>query len=745
MRILKLTPVGRISRLWVTLLLCLSWQASLAIEGMWTPEQLPDIEKQLEDAGLRIGADELSDLTAFPMGAVISLGGCTASFVSPKGLVVTNHHCARGSVQFNSREENNYLVTGFVAPEMTAEIRAAPGTRVYVTTRFEDVTDVVKAALNSEMPPRERYQAIEDTNKALIRECEAKDGVRCQVAAYHGGAVYKLIERLEIRDVRLVYAPGDNIGKYGGDIDNWMWPRHTGDFAFYRAYVGPDGKPADYSGDNVPFEPEHFLKVSSSGLGDGDFVMAAGYPGSTRRYTRLSEVENTFGWLYPMYIEVMRNWIAAIEEVAPPGSDARIKYEARLSGLNNYLKNLGGQLEGAERVGLAERRAAREAALADWVNAEASRALYAETFEEFDQLVDEMNTDARKRFWYYFVTTPQLLDAAKRLYRLAKEREKQDMDREPGYQDRDMTFFTQRMEIIDRRFDPVVDKAVWLMFLDSYLDQPEEHRVAMYDEALGLVSETDFKSLKATLDDIYASTELDKLEDRLAWMGRPAADFEASDDPFIQIAVALYRHDIASEEQDKTFKGRMTELRPAYMAAIIAYNESQGKAVYPDANSTLRVTYGKIFGGSPKDGLIYEPFTRLEGIAEKDTGRPPFDAPQRQLELIAAKDYGRYALHEIGSVPVNFLSDLDSTGGNSGSATMDADGNLVGLLFDGTIESVNSDWHFDPRTTRTIHVDTRYMLWVMEKLDSAKHLIDEMTLISTIGKGATAEKGQSGH
>jgi len=712
--------------------ICFSISTSWAVEGMWTPEQLPDIENQLEDAGLRISPDKLSDVTAFPMGAVISLGGCTASFVSPKGLVVTNHHCARGSIQFNSREEHNYLVGGFVASSMDSELQAAPGTRVYVTTRFEDVTGKVQAALNPEMTPRERYQAIEDMTKSLIRECEAKDGVRCQVAEYYGGAVYKLIERLEIRDVRLVYGPGDNIGTYGGDIDNWMWPRHTGDFSFYRAYVGPDGKPADFSKDNVPYEPAHFLKVSRAGLSDGDFVMAAGYPGSTKRYARRSEVENTFGWIYPAYYALLGDWIETIEEAAPPGSDRRIKYESRLQGLNNFMKNLGGQIEGAERVGLAERRAAREAALNAWVKADEARAIHAEAFEKLDELVEQINADAREDFWYNRVTSPQLLGAARRLYRLAKEREKPDAEREPGYQDRDMTFFMQRMQIIERRFDPVVDKAEWLMFLDAYLEQPAEQRVSTYDQALGIDADADRASLAGLLDRLYESTELDDLDTRLAWMERPVADFEASEDAFIQLAVALFAHDIADEEQEKTFKGRMTQLRPAYMAAITAYQESQGQALYPDANSTLRVTYGKVFGGSPKDGLIYEPFTRIEGIAEKDTGRSPFDAPQRLLDLIAARDYGSYALDEIGSVPVNFLSDLDSTGGNSGSATLDADGNLVGLLFDGTIESVNSDWDFDPRTTRTIHVDTRYMLWVMEKVDAASHLVEEMTLVKSL-------------
>ncbi|MEM8942234.1 MAG: S46 family peptidase [Pseudomonadota bacterium] len=705
---------------------------AMAVEGMWTPEQLPDIEADLKRVGLRMDVEALTDLTAFPMGAVVSLGGCTASFVSPGGLVVTNHHCARGSVQFNSSEDANYLRDGFIAADNSKELQAAPGTRVYVTTRVEDVTSAIEAELTEALEPRERYQAIEDKRKELIAECESAGGVRCQVPSFYGGATYKLIERLEIRDVRLVYAPGDNIGRYGGDADNWLWPRHTGDFAFYRAYVGPDGQPADFSTDNIPFQPSHFLKVSQSGLDEGDFVMAAGYPGTTRRYARLSEVENTFSWRYPTYETLLDDWIRTIEEAAPEGTDARIKYESRLAGLNNFKKNLAGQLAGAERVGLTARRAAREAELANWIEQDKSGASFARTFEELDALVEEINRDARSDFWYSYATRPTLLSAAQNLYRLAIEKEKPDEAREPGFQQRDMNFFKQRLQVIDRRFDPVVDKAEWLLFLASYLAQPQEQRVAALDDALHLDGSRDKpETLSGQLDELYSNSKLADAEERLRWMERPIADFEASSDPFIRLAVALYDHEIAEEEQNKAFRGRMAEVRPAYMDAITAYAESKGQAVYPDANSTLRITYGTVFGGSPKDGLIYEPFTRLEGIAEKNTGKPPFDAPERQLALVESEDFGRYSLDSLGSVPVNFLSDLDSTGGNSGSATLDADGNLVGLLFDGTIESVNSDWNFDPRTTRAIHVDTRYMLWVMEKIDNAGHLIDEMTVTTT--------------
>ena len=714
----------------VTLLTLLAGPA-LSVEGMWTPDQLPEVEFDMRRLGLRLAADSLTDLTAFPFGAVISLGGCTASFVSPEGLVVTNHHCARGSVQFNSTSEHNYLVTGFVAATRAEELRTPPGTRVYVTTRVTDVTLPVTGGLTPDTDPRLRYQLMDDRKKALVAKCEAPGGLRCMVGEFFGGAQFKLIERMEIRDVRLVYAPGDNIGKYGGDIDNWMWPRHTGDFSFYRAYVGPDGKPADYAADNVPFRPRHFLKVSRAGLQEHDFVMVAGYPGRTNRYARRSEVEHTFGWYYPTMEKFLADWIATIEAAAPEGSDARIRYESRLAGLNNYMKNLGGQMEGAERVKLADKRAAREAELVAWVADHPWASGYASALDDLEAATNEVNRDAREDFWYGYVTRPQLLAAAQTLYRLAKEREKPDTARESGYQDRDLKFIRAQMQVIDRRFDPGVDLAEWLLFLDRYMAQPAGQRVEVYDKALALPAAFDRAALAKRLGTFYRDTGLGDVATRLAWMERPAADFEASKDPFVRLAVALYPRALAEEEEDKARSGRLQALRPAYMDAIISWQRDQGQAVYPDANSTLRVTYGTAAGSSPRDGLIYETFTRLQGITEKDRGKPPFDAPPRMLALIEAEDFGGYELEAIGSVPVNFLTDLDSTGGNSGSATLDAEGNLVGLLFDGTLESVNSDWLFEPRITRSIHVDTRYMLWVMEKVDGASHLISEMTLTTT--------------
>lgn len=700
-----------------------------AEEGMWTPEQAPEIARDMKRLGLKLKPEDMADLTGFPMGAIISLGGCSASFVSDQGLVATNHHCVRGSVQYNSTAENNYLDNGFLAQSLGDELPAAPGSRVYVTVGDRDATEDVVGGLAASLSGRDRYQAIEDRTKQLIEECESDPGHRCQVASFYGGASYRLIKRLEIRDVRLVYVPADSIGKYGGDIDNWMWPRHTGDFAFYRAYVAPDGSAADYAEENVPYLPEHVLKVSSGGLKAGDFVMAAGYPGRTSRYRRLGEVHETFDWYYPTWIETAEKRISLIEATAPDGSDARVKYESLLAGLNNYHKNRIGQIKGARRAGLAERRAEHEAKLNAWIAADASRETFAEAVRDLDQLIEEQNAKGRQSFWYDYASGPQLLSAARQLYRLAKEKDKPDSEREPGYQDRDLTRTRQQLTRIDRRFDPAVDRELWLYFLEQYMAQPAEARIAAFDEALGLPAAFDRAALERSLARLYENTDIDDQETRLSWMERQASAFEASDDPFIQLAVALYNDDMAREEDSKNMAGQLQQARASYMQALIAWNADQGLAAYPDANSTLRITYGSVMGGSPMDGLIYEPFTRLEGITAKDTGEAPFNSPSKMLDLIEAGDYADYDLKSIGSVPVNFLSDLDSTGGNSGSATLNARGELVGLLFDGTIESVNSDWDFDPRTTRTIHVDSRYMLWVMEKVDGADRLIDEMQLV----------------
>ncbi len=712
-----------------------------AEEGMWRPGQLPSLAEKLKALDPEVDAAALSDLTGHPMNAVIWLGGCTASFVSPQGLVITNHHCAYGSIQHNSTEENNLLENGFLAAGRAEELPAAPGSRVLVTVAVKDVTRSVLAAVPDGAGPRERYQAIEDRQKALVAKCEQDAGHRCRVAAYSGGLEYELIKQLEIRDVRLVHAPAHAIGKYGGDVDNWMWPRHTGDYAFYRAYVSPDGKPADYAEQNVPYRPRHHLRVSSRGVDSGDLVLVAGYPGSTSRYRLASEVEGVIQWDYPRRIEAFRQWHDIIDRAVAGREEKALKYASLQASLNNVIKNYRGMLEGFSKSDILERKGALEQDLQAWIEAgPASRSRLKTAAADLGELVAESQSGREAALYYDFLGgRSALLRAARRLYRLSRERQKPDGQREPGYQERDMVRIRERLKRIDRTFDPEVDRACWRRFVLNYAKLPAEQHVQAFDDWFGIrPAGLQEAELDRRLEEMYGQTRLGDPGTRLSWMKAAPGDFEASRDPFIRMAVSLYDSDMEREERDKELQGRFDQARPRFMEALIAYNQSRGKSVYPDANSTLRVTYGTVKGYSAKDGMRYLPFTTLRGILEKDTGQEPFNAPPGQLKLIRGREFGNYHVKALGSVPVNFLSTLDATGGNSGSPTLNGRGELVGLLFDGNWESIVADWDFIPAVTRSIHVDIRYALWIMEHLDGAHHLLAEMGIEAGRSSGETA-------
>ena len=699
-----------------------------ADEGMWQPHQLPAMADELKAKGLEISAESISKLTEFPMNAVISLGGCTASFVSPKGLVVTNHHCAYGAIQYNSTPEKNLLKDGFLAKTYAEELPATPGSRIFVTEEVTNVTDKVTAGQMDKVG-NAFYKGIELQQKALVAECEKADGYRCQVYSFHGGLEYYLVKQLEIRDVRLAYNPAASVGKYGGDIDNWMWPRHTGDFSFYRAYVSKDGKPADFSKDNVPYEPKSFLKVSAKGVSDGDFVMVAGYPGRTNRYRTADEVSNQFGWAYPEGKVLQERMIDIIKTTAPEGSDERIKYESLIAGLANYAKNFASMIEFYGKSTMLADRKKIETDLANWISKDKQRQQkYGETLSNLEKLVAKSQQNQERDVLLSYIGYTTMVTTARSLYRLAHEKTLADMAREPGYQDRDMINFTSSMERIDRRYAASVDKALLAELLTRYAALPAKQRIASFDKAFGITDKFDAKTLAKTLDNMYAKTQLGDKDTRLAWMNKSVADFKASNDPFIQLAVKTYDADMALEKAKKQLDGDLMKVRPQYMDAIIAYNRELGKPVYADANSSLRVTVGNVKGYSPQDGLIAEPFTRLEGLLAKDTGVDPFDAPAKQLELIKQKQYGDYYVKAIDSVPVNFLSTLDTTGGNSGSPTLNGRAELVGLLFDGVYESIIGDWGYDAQSNRSIQVDSRYMLWVMKYLDNADNLLAEMDI-----------------
>ncbi|MGV2871221.1 S46 family peptidase [Colwellia sp. E150_009] len=712
----------------------LTANTALADEGMWQPNQLPTITKQLTKAGLALNPNDLTDLTGFPMGAIVSLGGCTASFVSDQGLVATNHHCVYGSVQYNSTADNNLLKNGFLAKSFKEELPATPGSRIYVTEEINEVTDLVNTGLTEKMSGTDRYKVIDKNSKTLVAECENDDRYRCSVVNFHGGLEYYLFKQLTIRDVRLVHAPASSIGKYGGDIDNWMWPRHTGDYGFYRAYVNKDGQPADYSDDNVPYQPKHHLKVNKNGVDEDDYIMVLGYPGRTNRYRTNYEVENQFTWVYPQAKAYREEIINLIYQHSEEGSEARIKYESTLAGLANYAKNYGSMIHSYNKGSFQSRKEVLEANLITWLNSDSQRkAKYGDPLTGLNKLLKMNNSQQARDLILGYLRYSKMLSTANQLHRLAVEKQKPNLERESGYQDRDIARFEQNMKAVDRRYDANIDQEIIVAMLTHYVALPKTERVNSIDKFFGLSKSTpdnfSEKKLRKQLSKMYKKTKLNSQEQRLAWMDKDVNDFEKSNDPFIQFAVNTFKERKAIEDKSKELAGNIQAYRPKYMQALIAYFNDNNLPVYADANSTLRITYGNVKGYSPQDGLTATPYTTLEGITAKNTGISPFNAPKKQLDLIANKHYGKYVKKSIGSVPVNFLGTLDITGGNSGSPTLNNKAEFVGLVFDGVYESIIGDWDYDPKLNRSIHVDIRYMLWVMEHVDGATNLIEEMDIV----------------
>lgn len=686
-----------------------------ADEGMWLPSQTGAIAEQMKAAGLELDPTKLGDLNTPPLTAIASLGGCSAAFLSPEGLVATNHHCVAGSLQYNSSPEADYLTNGFLAQTLGDELPAAPGSRIYV---IEDLRDVSAAMLKGadKLDGRARYDRLQANRAALIEACEKQANRRCDVRAYFGGQQYWLQQQLEIKDVRLVYAPAGGVGNFGGEKDNWQWPRHTGDFAFYRAYVAPDGSSAAFAKENVPFKPKAFLPIAKDGVKEGDFIMVAGFPGTTERLRTAEEARFYYQDLYPYQQQGLAEYGDMIDALTAGNQAATIAYAATLQGIENYEKKIAGQLAGADAISLIDKKAAEEAGFRAWIKADAKReAQYAPALAKLDGLVADSNAAALADAKRGMLGRGQLYGAARTLYRWANEQAKPNKDREPGFQERDRAFMTQGMQRIERRYVAEIDKAIWEDGIAEYRTLPAEDRIASFD---AFMDGRDLASL-------YAATELGNTAKRMEWMGKSVADFKASSDPFIQLAVATYDEALAAEAEEKARSGEVQKARSKVMEARLAYAASLGKTMYPDANGSLRFTYGKVTGKAV-DGQVWTPFTTAEGIVAKHTGRGEFDAPDKMIELIKAKDYGSYVAPELGTLPVDFMSTVDITNGNSGSSTLNARGEFVGLAFDGTIEGVVSDWMYDPKINRTIHVDSRFMLWTMEKVDGATRLLEEM-------------------
>lgn len=693
--------------------------------GMWMPGQMSAHAETLRQLGVGFEPEALADPTAFPLNAVVSLGGCSASFVSEQGLVITNHHCVTRALQHNSTPEKNLLTDGFLAPELKDEPSAGPTSRIYVTTSFTDVTDKVLPGLEKIEDPTARFKELDKRVKELDKTCEAKsEDTRCRIASYFEGAQFFEIEQLEIKDVRLVYAPHAGVGVFGGEVDNWQWPRHTGDYSFLRAYVGKDGKPAPYSKDNVPYTPKAHLEVASAPLKPGDFAMVAGYPGRTYRLKTADEVATATDYSYPTRIARNEQYIAALESLTKDNPDLAIKAASRLRGLHNSLTNAKGMRDGLGAGGLLDRKRELEGQLKAWIDADDARKKeYGDVLDQLSALSTERSkTRAKDDATGEILRASMLVRVAGMMWRVGKQRTEGKLD------DKAVVGMEQGLRSMSRSYAPQLDRAMLELALMRASNLPEADRPdALIKRFVGekVTMPLDQATVAKALDKLYGTTKLGDEKARQKMLRTVTEkNLKRSKDPFIKLYTALKAETEELEARQQVYDGKMATLRPRYVAALRAFTEGP---LAPDANSTLRVTFGTVRGyKKTPDADMYTPFTTITEMVAKHTGKEPFVVPQNVLEAAKTAKESGYVDEAIGDVPLDFLADLDITGGNSGSATLNAKGELIGLAFDGNYESIASDWVFMPDVTRSIHVDIRYVLWLMDYVDGAHRLMNEM-------------------
>jgi hypothetical protein len=698
-----------------------------ADEGMWMPEQIPMLGDELVELGLQLDPASFADLTAFPMNAIVSLGGCSAAFVSPEGLIVTNHHCVYGALQYNSTPERDLLANGFLAKKKGDEVPALPTARVFVTTSIEDVTGAVTGKMKKSVSDIDRAKTIDVRRKEIIKACEKQPNTRCIVSSFFGGEKFVKLVQMEIRDVRLVYAPALGVGNFGDEDDNWMWPRHTGDFGFYRAYVGKDGVPADYSPENVAYRPKHHLKLSSRDLDPGDLIMLAGYPGSTSRLVTAQEVRAAEEFVMPASIRYREALIGILKKENERGRDVEILNASRISSLENILKKYTGTLEAFERDGLLDEKVAAEKGLEEYFGSDPDGARrYRAIRDEWSALLDrEARTRERDFVYAWLYQSSPMLSQANLLYRMSVERgKKKDRDRAENYQERDWPRRLSAIRRAERQIEPASDRAGLRWFLLESQNLPAGQRITAIDDALASTGRDGTTArVDAQLDTIYASTKMDDLDARLGKFEQSNAELMARGDSMVAFAAKLRPLGQAIDDAMLARSGAEYRLRPRLIAAMRAMKDGR---LAPDANGTLRVAFGVVKGYAPKDGTWYEPQTTIRGVLEKDTGERPFDSPAKLLEVGRAGRFGPYADPDLGTLPVGFISTVNVTNGSSGSSALNAWGEITGLAFDMNWEGVAADWVVNEKYVRTVNVDSRYMLWVMDAIDGAHNLLEEM-------------------
>lgn len=713
---------NRVLFILITFFIMSTGPMSVADEGMYP---LSEIHKlNLKDKGLEMEIEDLFNPNGISLlDGICKVGGATGSFVSADGLILTNHHVAYYGVSSASTKEHDYLENGFLAKNRSQEIQAK-GYSVRITESYKDVSNEVLSAVTKEMALAERTKAIEKKTKQIVAEAEKENpGKRAGVSEMFRGKTYVLFIYTYLKDIRLVYVPPRAIGNFGGEKDNWMWPRHTGDFSYLRAYVAADGSSADYSPDNVPYPPKRFLKVNPRGVDEDDFVFILGYPGRTYRHRTSFFLEYEQKLRMPFVADYYQWQINILEESGKNDRTVALKLLSRIKGLSNTMKNYRGKLQGMQRMDLVNRKVIKEKALQNFIEKDTERKKkYAHLLSELKKIYKERRAEfEREMVLNYLVRSSTLLSFASTVFKASIELKKEDIERESAYMERNWQRTKQRLLLGQKRYYEQTDKIIFKDMLLRAVKLPDDQQVSAVGEIIG--NSNSEKAINLFIEKAYAESKLMNKEVLQEALNNPEKFILESNTLFIKFAKSLYP---VFEEQKELDRERKAKLDKLFALLLDVKKDFLATDFIPDANSTLRFTYGYIKGYSPVDAVYCYPLTTVKGVLEKTTGKEPFDTPEKLQELIRKGDFGRFEHSKLKSVPTGILYNMDTTGGNSGSPILNNRGELVGINFDRAWEATINDYAWSKDYSRSIGVDIRYVLWLTQKFGDADYLLKEM-------------------
>jgi len=696
-----------------------------ADEGMWILTMLEKMNMdRMHEMGLKLSKEDIYSINQSSIkDAVVNFGGfCTGEIVSDKGLIFTNHHCGEGAIHEVSTQENNYLKNGFWAESFEDEI-PIEDLHVSFLIRMEDVTERVTEELDEDMSESERARKIREVSSTIESEAMEGNNYLARVKPFYQGNEFYLMVYERYDDIRLVGTPPESIGKYGGDTDNWMWPRHTGDFSVFRVYAGPDGEPAEYSEENVPLEPRHHFPISVGGVEEGDFSMILGYPGGTDRYMTSYGVKETKNVTNPTRINVREKKLEIMEEAMNSSEELELKYSSKHSGTSNYYKYSIGQNEGLQRLDVIEERQELEEQFREWVDKRRSRRKqYGETLEMIKEAYDKREP-YYKTFQYIneaIFAGAEIIPFTSRfqgLYRV--------LQRYPDSTEAiraEVENIRSRLKDFYKNYHAPTDKKILSALMEIFDENVEDEYQPSIFERIEKLYDGSFDQYADIVFDNSMFASMDRVND---FLDDPTLE-ALENDPAFDAMMSVRNKLIDIQKIYRSYADQLDKGQRLFMQGLREMQED--RRFYPDANFTMRLTYGDINDYYPRDAVHYDYYTTLEGVMQKeDPDNDEFIVADKLKQLYKNKDYGAYG--EDGTMRVCFISDNDITGGNSGSPVINGEGELVGIVFDGNWEAMTGDIKFEPSLQRTISVDIRYVLFVIDKFAGADRLIEEMTIV----------------